>query len=112
MGRHVASLIRSILSDSGPLLRRFGGPAGHYRGELAGSNGTLSVQLQQRQGQLSCLGGVVQGVGQALFEAIRIDSPSGQLLKGSFLDYTKQRDAARPHLYAPACMRTDNARRC
>ena len=36
-------------------------------------------------------GGVVQGVGQALFEAIRFDPHSGQLLTGSFLDYTMPR---------------------
>ena len=36
-------------------------------------------------------GGVVQGIGQALLEAIRFDPVSGQLLTGSFLDYALPR---------------------
>ncbi|MDE0044866.1 MAG: xanthine dehydrogenase family protein molybdopterin-binding subunit [bacterium] len=36
-------------------------------------------------------GGIVQGAGQALMEAIRYDPASGQLLTGSFLDYAMPR---------------------
>ena len=43
------------------------------------------------EGQIQ--GGVVQGVGQALFEAIRFDPHSGQILTGSFLDYAMPRAA-------------------
>jgi len=36
-------------------------------------------------------GGVVQGVGQAMSEAIIYDPKSGQLLSGSFMDYAMPR---------------------
>ncbi len=36
-------------------------------------------------------GGVAQGVGQALMEAIRYDADTGQLLSGSFMDYAMPR---------------------
>jgi aerobic carbon-monoxide dehydrogenase large subunit len=36
-------------------------------------------------------GGVVHGIGQALLEHIRFDPDSGQLLSGSFMDYTMPR---------------------
>jgi carbon-monoxide dehydrogenase large subunit len=36
-------------------------------------------------------GGVVQGIGQALFEHAVYDSDSGQLLSGSFMDYAMPR---------------------
>jgi carbon-monoxide dehydrogenase large subunit len=41
------------------------------------------------EGQIQ--GGVVQGIGQALLEAIRFDPHSGQILTGSFLDYAMPR---------------------
>jgi carbon-monoxide dehydrogenase large subunit len=41
------------------------------------------------EGQLH--GGIVQGVGQALFEGAVYDEVSGQLLSGSFMDYTMPR---------------------
>lgn len=41
------------------------------------------------EGQIQ--GGVVQGIGQALLEAIRFDPDSGQILTGSFLDYALPR---------------------
>lgn len=41
------------------------------------------------EGQIQ--GGVVQGIGQALLEAIRFDPASGQMLTGSFLDYAMPR---------------------
>jgi carbon-monoxide dehydrogenase large subunit len=37
------------------------------------------------------MGGVVQGAGQALWEAIRFDEASGQLVSGSFMDYAMPR---------------------
>jgi len=36
-------------------------------------------------------GGIAQGVGQALFEGIVYDGESGQLMTGSFLDYSMPR---------------------
>ena len=36
-------------------------------------------------------GGVAQGIGQALFEQVHYDPESGQLLTGSFMDYTMPR---------------------
>jgi carbon-monoxide dehydrogenase large subunit len=36
-------------------------------------------------------GGVVQGIGQALYEDVRYDADSGQLLTGSLLDYAVPR---------------------
>jgi carbon-monoxide dehydrogenase large subunit len=41
------------------------------------------------EGQIQ--GGVVQGIGQAILEAIRFDPHSGQMLTGSFLDYAMPR---------------------
>ncbi|MDA1323224.1 MAG: xanthine dehydrogenase family protein molybdopterin-binding subunit [Proteobacteria bacterium] len=41
------------------------------------------------EGQIQ--GGVVQGIGQAVLEAIRFDPHSGQILTGSFLDYAMPR---------------------
>ncbi|HUZ74039.1 MAG TPA: xanthine dehydrogenase family protein molybdopterin-binding subunit [Stellaceae bacterium] len=41
------------------------------------------------EGQI--IGGIVQGVGQALMEDIRFDAASGQLLTGSFMDYAMPR---------------------
>jgi carbon-monoxide dehydrogenase large subunit len=41
------------------------------------------------EGQI--VGGVVQGVGQALFEDCVYDAESGQLLSGSFMDYALPR---------------------
>jgi carbon-monoxide dehydrogenase large subunit len=43
---------------------------------------TLKGQIQ---------GGVVHGVGQALLEHIQFDAESGQLITGSFMDYTMPR---------------------
>jgi len=41
------------------------------------------------EGQIQ--GGVVQGIGQAVLEAVRFDPHSGQILTGSFLDYALPR---------------------
>ena len=41
------------------------------------------------EGQIQ--GGVVQGIGQAVLEAIQFDPHSGQILTGSFLDYAMPR---------------------
>lgn len=43
-------------------------------------------------------GGVAQGVGQALMEAIRHDPDTGQLLTGSFMDYAMPRAADLPFI--------------
>jgi len=43
-------------------------------------------------------GGVVQGIGQALLENTIYDKDSGQLMTGSFLDYTMPRADNIPHL--------------
>ena len=43
-------------------------------------------------------GGVVQGIGQALNEAVVYDSDSGQLLTGSFMDYQMPRARDIPHI--------------
>jgi len=43
-------------------------------------------------------GGVAQGVGQAMLERTVYDSASGQLLTGSFMDYTLPRAADLPGL--------------
>jgi carbon-monoxide dehydrogenase large subunit len=48
------------------------------------------------EGQLH--GGIVQGVGQALFENAVYDEVSGQLLSGSFMDYTMPRADHLPHM--------------
>ena len=48
------------------------------------------------EGQLQ--GGIVQGVGQALFEHGVYDDMSGQLLSGSFMDYCMPRADNIPHL--------------
>jgi carbon-monoxide dehydrogenase large subunit len=44
------------------------------------------------------MGGVAQGIGQALCEAIRYDADSAQLLSASFMDYTLPRAADLPGL--------------
>jgi carbon-monoxide dehydrogenase large subunit len=44
-------------------------------------------------------GGIVQGVGQALGEQIVYDRDSGQLLSGSFMDYTMPRADTLPFFY-------------
>jgi carbon-monoxide dehydrogenase large subunit len=49
------------------------------------------------EGQL--IGGVAQGAGQALMEDIHYDPESGQLLTGSFMDYTMPRADDFPHLH-------------
>lgn len=41
-------------------------------------------------------GGVVQGLGQGLFELLAYDTPTGQLLAGSFMDYALPRAADIP----------------
>jgi carbon-monoxide dehydrogenase large subunit len=46
------------------------------------------------KGQLHC--GIVQGVGQALYEIINYESRKGQLLSGSFMDYCMPRAADFP----------------
>jgi len=43
-------------------------------------------------------GGVVQGVGQAMFENCVYDPESGQLVSGSFMDYTMPRAGDIPHI--------------
>jgi len=43
-------------------------------------------------------GGVVQGIGQALFEHTAYDPDSGQLLSGSFMDYALPRAADLPDI--------------
>jgi len=43
-------------------------------------------------------GGVVQGIGQALMEQIVFDRETGQLLTGSFMDYTMPRAVDQPHM--------------
>ena len=42
-------------------------------------------------------GGIVQGLGQALCERIAWEKPSGQMLTGSFMDYTMPRADMFPH---------------
>ena len=55
-------------------------------------------------------GGIVQGAGQALMEAIRYDPDSGQLLTGSFLDYAMPRADSVPSFVSEriACRATVN----
>jgi aerobic carbon-monoxide dehydrogenase large subunit len=48
------------------------------------------------EGQLH--GGIVQGIGQALFENCIYDDVSGQLLSGSFMDYCMPRADNLPHM--------------
>ena len=48
------------------------------------------------EGQLH--GGIVQGVGQALYESAVYDDVSGQLLSGSFMDYTMPRADHLPNM--------------
>ena len=43
-------------------------------------------------------GAVVQGIGQALLEAIRYEPGTAQLLTGSFMDYAMPRAAAMPSI--------------
>ena len=43
-------------------------------------------------------GGIVQGVGQALFEGAVYDKETGQLLSGSFMDYTMPRADVLPKM--------------
>jgi len=43
-------------------------------------------------------GGIVQGIGQALFEHVVYDPDGGQLLSGSFMDYTMPRAGTTPAL--------------
>ena len=50
--------------------------------------GTL-VNPRLTEGQVH--GGVAQGIGQALMERVAYDPESGQLLSGSFMDYTVPR---------------------
>lgn len=47
------------------------------------------------RGQLD--GGAVQGIGQALYEAVVYDAQTGQLLTGSLMDYTAPRASDSPH---------------
>ncbi len=47
------------------------------------------------EGQI--VGGLAQGFGQALLENIEYDGGSGQLLTGSFMDYTMPRAGDQPH---------------
>lgn len=56
-------------------------------------------------------GGIVQGVGRALMEAIRYDPASGQLLTGSFLDYAMPRADSVPSFVSEriACRATVNS---
>lgn len=56
-------------------------------------------------------GGIVQGAGQALMEAIRYDPASGQLLTGSFLDYAMPRADSVPSFVCDriACRATVNS---
>ena len=44
------------------------------------------------------LGGVAQGIGQALMEQVSYDAESGQLLTGSFTDYAMPRAGDVPRL--------------
>jgi carbon-monoxide dehydrogenase large subunit len=46
------------------------------------------------RGQLD--GGAVQGIGQALYEAVVYDAQTGQLLTGSLMDYTAPRASDSP----------------
>jgi carbon-monoxide dehydrogenase large subunit len=48
------------------------------------------------EGQLH--GGIVQGVGQALYESAVYDDVSGQLLSGSFMDYCMPRADHLPNM--------------
>ena len=71
VGRHVASLIRSTLRNSGQSQHWLGGVTlSVSSGEVSLAKGKTSlVRLQQRQCQLCCLGGVVQGImGHATIE--------------------------------------------
>jgi aerobic carbon-monoxide dehydrogenase large subunit len=43
-------------------------------------------------------GGVVQGIGQALYEEVRYDGATGQLLTGSLLDYAVPHAASVPDI--------------
>ena len=56
-------------------------------------------------------GGIVQGAGQALMEAIRYDPASGQLLTGSFMDYAMPRADTVPDFVCEriACRATVNS---
>ncbi len=47
-------------------------------------------------------GGVAQGLGQALFEAVVYEGDSGQLLSGSFMDYAMPRADDMPEIKAEA----------
>jgi carbon-monoxide dehydrogenase large subunit len=52
------------------------------------------------EGQL--MGGLAQGIGQALSEAVRFDQDSGQLLSGSFMDYGLPRASDLPDFQVEA----------
>jgi len=60
------------------------GEASLTRYALVSDFGTV-INPMLLEGQLH--GGIVQGVGQALYEECRYDAASGQLLTGSFMDY-------------------------
>ncbi len=62
-------------------------------------------------------GGLVQGIGQALFEACRYDSDSGQLITGSYMDYCMPKADAVPsfavsHNVSPSPTNALGARGC
>ena len=44
-------------------------------------------------------GGVAQGLGQALMEAVVYDRESGQMLSGSFMDYSMPRADTMPYMH-------------
>ncbi|NQV57824.1 MAG: xanthine dehydrogenase family protein molybdopterin-binding subunit [Rhodospirillales bacterium] len=56
----------------------------------------VAINPKLAEGQIH--GGVVQGLGQALFEAVRFDEASGQLLSGSLMDYAVPRAADVPRI--------------
>ena len=56
------------------------------------------------RGQLE--GGAVQGIGQALQEAVVYDPDTGQLLSGSLMDYTAPRADVATQLFTTRCDET------
>ena len=64
-----------------------------YKRQVMDDVGTVLNPLLL-EGQIH--GGVAQGVGQALYELITIDTASGQLLSGSLMDYCIPRAADLP----------------
>ena len=56
-------------------------------------------------------GGIAQGLGQALLEGVRYDGDSGQLLTGSYMDYTMPRASDMPRMalgfHAVPCLTND-----